>query len=217
MNQVVIKNNDEELTYDLSYDRTELKDLIYEIIKDCSVRKRIRTYIETRKYNKDDILKDIYSTYDLNGNQVYENVDDLKFEPRGKCWEHCDPEPYSFISDRLMSPKLVDFLLGVFYGENIDYEWFSDRKELTEKEDLKMRMEKLDSQINKISNYDTERKIEELKNFGEILQQFNDYPDFDPELLSKYYDKAEKCINLELVQKVTYYKKTLTPPSGKKD
>jgi len=205
--QITIEKNDEKLTYNLSYNETKLIGLIRDIIEDCSVRKRIRTYTETKKIKKDDIYCEIDSISDFNQNQVHQNADDLRFEPKGEYWERGFPEPISFMSDKLMSPKLVGFLENVLNGKDIDYGWFSGRKELNEKANLRIRMKKLDSQINKISNYDTERKIKELENFGYILQQFKDYPDFDFGLLSKYYDKAEKHLKLNLVQKTTYYKK----------
>ena len=64
-----------------------------------------------------------------------------------------------------------------------------------------------DYEINQISNYDTERKMQMLEDFAYMLERLKSIPNFDYEKLSKYYDLAEQAISLELVQETFVYKK----------
>ena len=44
-----------------------------------------------------------------------------------------------------------------------------------------------DYEINQISNYDTERKMQMLEDFAYMLERLKSIPNFDYEKLSKYY------------------------------
>lgn len=209
--EIVINNGNKQSIYELIYDEKMLKSLISEIIKNCSIRKRSKSCIEAR--NCEELEGKINSAVDFNGNKIYENVSDIKVEPIDDpygMWRHNDPSPYSFTSDLLMSPKLVDFLIKIINGEEIDYEWFASRKELSQKQELQSEMQQLDLEVNQISNFDYEAKIEMLKKLSDKLKHYNNIPDFNYELLAKYYDMAEDCIILDLIQETVTYKKKLT-------
>lgn len=209
--EIVINNGNKQSIYELVYDEEILKSLISEIIKNCSIRKRSKSCIEAR--NHKELEEKINSAIDFNGNKIYENVRDIKVEPVDDSygmWRHNDPVPFSFTSDLFISPKLVDFLIKIINGEEIDYEWFASRKELSQKQELDLEMLELDSEINKISNFDTKLKIEMLKKLDDKLKHFNNIPNFNYKLLAKYYDMAKECITLDLIQETVTYQKQLT-------
>ena len=110
----------------------------------------------------------------------------------------------------MVSPKLVSFLLRLKQDKEITYgkyEWFKERKELSEKTKLAMEINAKDCEINQISNYDTERKIQKLHELASLMDRLKSIPDFDYEELSTYYDYADNCISLELVEETIKYKR----------
>lgn len=209
--QIIMNEGNKQAIYELVYDEETLKNLISEIIKNCSIRRRRKSCIEAR--NHKGLEEKINSAIDFNGNKIYENVSDIKVEPVDDpygMWRHNDPVPFSFTSDLLISPKLVDFLIKIINGEEIDYKWFASRKELSQKQELQSEIQHLDLEINQISNFDSETKIEMLKKLSDKVKQFNNIPDFNHELLAKYYDMSEDYISLDLIQETVTYQKKLT-------
>jgi len=209
--QILMNEGNKQLIYELVYDEETLKNLISEIIKNCSIRRRRKSCIEAR--NHKELEEKINSAIDFNGNKIYENVSDIKVEPVDDpygMWRHNDPVPFSFTSDLLISPELVDFLIKIISGEEIDYKWFASRKELNQKHELHLEILELDLEINQISNFETKRKIEMLKKLDDKVKHFNNIPDFNYKLLAKYYDMAKECITLDLIQETVTYKKKLT-------
>lgn len=208
--QIVMNSDNKESIYELVYDEELIRSLISEIITNCSIRKQCKSHFEARTYAE--VENKINSATDWNGNKIFENVGNIKEEPVNDpfdYWRHGDPVPYSFTSDKLLSPKLVDFLINLLNGENIDYEWFTSRKELSVKQELLLEIQKMDSQINKISNFETRIKIDKLEELARRVRDYDDIPEFDYDLLSKYYDIAESYITLELVQETIKYQRTL--------
>lgn len=215
--QIVMNNENKESIYELVYDEETIRGLISEIITNCSIRKQCKSCFEARTYAE--VENKINSATDWNGNKIFENVSNIKEEPVNDpfdYWRHGDPVPYSFTSDKLLSPKLVDFLINLINGENIDYEWFTSRKELSAKQELLLEIQKMDSQINKISNFETRIKIDKLEELARRVHDYDGIPEFDHDLLSKYYDIAESHITLELVQETIKYQRTLKPQTGVK-
>lgn len=215
--QIVMNNENKESIYELVYDEETIRGLISEIITNCSIRKQCKSCFEARTYAE--VENKINSATDWNGNKIFENVSNIKEEPVNDpfdYWRHGDPVPYSFTSDKLLSPKLVDFLINLINGENIDYEWFTSRKELSAKQELLLEIQKMDSQINKISNFETRIKIDKLEELARRVRDYDGIPEFDHDLLSKYYDIAESHITLELVQETIKYQRTLKPQTGVK-
>ena len=210
--QIVMNTENKESIYELVYDEESIRSLISEIITNCSIRKQCKSRFEARTYAE--VENKIKSATDWNGNKIFENVSNIKEEPVNDpfdYWRHGDPVPYSFTSDKLLSPKLVNFLINLLNGENIDYEWFTARKELSVKQELQLEIQKIDSQINEISNFETKRKIDKLEELARRVRDFADIPEFDYDLLSKYYDIAQNCIQLELIQETVKFQKKLTP------
>lgn len=99
--------------------------------------------------------------------------------------------------------------MNILNEKDIDYNWFINRKELNKKEEIQAEIRRIDLEINQISNFDTETKIRMLKELAVKVELLNNIPNFDKELLSKYYDMAESYITLELVQETIKYQKTL--------
>lgn len=208
--QMIMNKGNKQSIYELVYDEETLKSLISEIIKNCSIRRKRKSCIEAR--NHKELEEKINSAIDFNGNKIYENVRDIKVEPVDDpygMWRHNDPVPFSFTSDLLISPELVDFLIKIISGEEIDYKWFASRKELSQKQELRLEIQKLDLEINQISNFASETKIEMLKKLDDKVKHFNNIPDFNYELLAKYYDMAKECITLDLIQETVTYKKLI--------
>ena len=210
--QIVINSENRECIYELVYDEESIRSLISDIIANCSIRKQCKSRFEACSYAE--VKNKINSATDWNGNKIFENVTNINEEPVNDpfdYWRHGDPVPYSFISDKLLSPKLADFLINLINGENIDYEWFTSRKELSVKQELQLEIQKLDSEINKISNFETRIKIDKLEELARRVRDYDGIPAFDYELLSKYYDIAQNCIQLELIQETVKFPKKLIP------
>lgn len=198
--------------YELVFDEEQIKNLRNEIITNCSIRVRGRYRVEAKTH--EGAKKIINSLVDSIGNKIYENVTDIREEQVNDpfdYWRHGDPVPYSFEADALVSPKLVRFLNNLLSGEDefslFKYDNFKDREELSEKSKLHMKILLLDHEISQISNMDTERKIQKLKELALLIELFNDIPNFDYEKLSNYYDLVDKAISLELVQETIKYKR----------
>ncbi len=210
--QIIRKDKNKESTYEIVYDEETIRTLINEIINNCSFRRNQRCCVEARTFEDAKVLID--STVDWNGNKIYENVNDIRAEEINDpfdYWRHGDPRPFSFSTDVLISPELVQFLIKIINGEQIDYEWFESRKELTFKQDKQAKIQLLDSQINEVSNFDTERKIGMLQILAIKVKTYNDIPVFDNSKLSKYYDIAESYIVLDLIQETIKHQRKLTP------
>lgn len=208
--QIVVNRENKELIYELINDEESIKNLISEIIKNCSIRKESKCYIAARTYNEAEAK--INSSTDWNGVKIYENVSNICEEPINDpfdYWRHGDPKTYSFTARKLIIPQLVYFLKDILKGKYINPEWFINREELNKKQELHLEIKKLDYDINQISNFDTERKIKMLKELANKLEYLNNFPNFNYELLSKYYDISEDCIKLELIQETIKYQKKL--------
>lgn len=206
--KIVMNSENKSLTYKLAYNNDLIKELISEIIKNCSIRKRRKYYVEAR--TTEEAKNKISSTINYNGDKIYENVSDITREPVNDpygYWRPGDLVQYSFNSDVLFSPELVNFLINLLNGENIDYEWFANRKELRAKQDLQLEIQRLDSEIDLISNYETKGKIKKLEELDKKIRELFNIPRFDYNLLSKYYDIAGTYIKLELVEETIKYQK----------
>ena len=204
-------NENKESVYELVYNKDNLEGIIYNCIKNCSIRVRGRFTIEAHtKYEAEFLIK---TTVDYIGNKVYKNVSDIRIETHNdeeNYWKQGNYNLYSFEADALVSPKLVSFLISLKQGKEITYgkyEWFKERKELSEKTKLAMEINAKDYEINLISNYDTDRKIQKINELASLMDKLKCIPDFDYEELSTYYDYADNCISLELVQETVKYKR----------
>lgn len=213
--QIVINNENKESIYELIYDKNFIKGLISEIVLNCSFRKKSRYVVQAR--TKEEAENQIASSMFQNEIKTYENVNDIRAEKVDDpfdYWRPGDPRPYSFEAEALVVPELVFYLMNILNGNEIDYDWFKNRKELSKKENIQVEIQRIDSEINEISNFDTEIKIRMLNELAAKVKLLNDTPSFDKELLSKYYDIAESNITLELVQETIKYQRTLKPQNG---
>lgn len=212
--QIVEKKGNRESIYEVVYDQNAIKSLISEIIENCSIRRRTESQINTTENEIEKIKTLVSSIKDWNGNKVHENISGIKRAPLyDPCdyWRIGDPLPYSFTSDELLTPKLVYFLINLLEEKKFDYEGFARRKELNVKKELELEIKKIDSQINEISNFETERKINKLNELASRVSDLNNIPNFDYNLLSKYYDIAEKYIELVLIEEKITYQRKLSP------
>ena len=100
-------------------------------------------------------------------------------------------------------------LINLVNEKEIDYEWFASRKELNEKNKLRLEIEKLDSEINAISNFETERKIRKLEELSRKVHYLDNLPNFNYNLLSRYYDITRTYIQFELIQETVKFPKKL--------
>lgn len=208
--QIIVNTENRESVYEVVYDENVLRDLINNLINDCSIRVRCRSRVQARYVN--DAINKIDSTKDFCGNKIYENVSDIREEPvYDPCdyWRHGDPVPYSFSSDRLFSPELVNFLVNIINEKQVDFDWFTNRTELFKRAKLEDEIKKIDSEINEISNFDTKKKISKLEELERKVNQLENMPAFNYDLLAKYYDMAQNCIKLELVQETIKYQRKL--------
>lgn len=207
--QIVMNTENEESIYELVYDEESIRNLISDIITNCSIRKQCESCFEIM--DRADSVKVNYeiTATDWNGNKIHEKVRNINSKPvYGCCGSYI---LYSFTSDKLLSPKLVEFLIDLLNGKKIDYEWFTSREELSKKQELQLYIQNIDSQINEISNFETKRKIDKLEELAIAVRHFDRISDFDYDLLSKYYDIAQDCIQLKLIQKTFKFQKNLTP------
>lgn len=212
---LVINTDNKESIYELVYNEETIKGLISEIIKNCSFRKKSRYVVQAR--TKEGAESQIISNIFWDEIKTYENVSDIQAEAVNDpfdYWRPGDPRPYSFEAEAIVVPELVRYLMNILNEEEIDYDWFKKRKELSKKEDMQAEIQRLDSEINQTSNFDTETKIRMLEELSVRVKHLNDIPSFDKELLSRYYDIVDECVQLELVQETIKYQRTLKPQTG---
>lgn len=210
--QIIKKEGNRELVYEVVYDESVINRLIYEITDNCSIRVRKKSRVQevAEKY----ALKKIDSMTDYCGNKIYENISELNEEPVYDpldYWRHGDPVPFSFTADTLIVPSLVDFLVRLVKGEEVDFEWFTSRKELSVRESIQTEMMNISNEIDQISNFDTDKKISRLQDLARKIKQFENVPNFNYELLAKYYDVVNKAISLELIQETIVHQRRFTP------
>ena len=208
--QIIVKNGNKETIYELIYDKETIKQLIDDIVKNCSIRKKSRYVVNA--VTIEEAKEQINSSMFCDKIKIYKNVKDIRTEKINDSfdyWRPGDPRPYSFEAEALVVPELVYYLMDILNESDIDYNWFKNRKELTRKEKIQLEKQKIDAEINKISNFDTENKIRKLNDLKIAVEILNDIPNFNKDLLAKYYDIAESYIKLELVQETIKYQKQL--------
>ncbi len=199
--QIVINDENRELTYELNFDREKIINLIDEIVEKCAFRKNGRYFVDARTMNEAE--RKIINNMFWKDIKTYENFSDIKMEDvedEYDYWRPGDPRPYSFEAEAIVVPDLVIYLMNVLNGKSIDYNWFAKREELHKKDVAMKKIQLLDSEINKISNFDWNKKMQMLEEFASIVKCFRNIPNFDNEILSNFYDKVESCIKLELIQ-----------------
>lgn len=205
---VVINKENKQSIYKLTYDEEQIKKLINTVINLCSIRRKGRYIVQA--CSKKEAEEQINSTKTWNDINIYENVSDIVRETVNDpfdYWRPGDPSPYSFEAEALFVPELVTYLIDIINGENIDYDEFIARSELNRKQEIELKIQKLDLEINNISNFDTKRKIAKLEELATQVKFLNEVPNFDYDLLSKYYDIAESYMELELLQETVTYPK----------
>lgn len=208
--KVVINTDNKESVYELLFDERVIKNLIDEIIKNCSFRNKSRYIVEAR--TKNDAERLIENDIFWKEIKTYENISDIRAEEvndPNDYWRPGDPRLYSFEAEAIIVPELVIYLMDILNGNDIDYEWFINRKELHKKDDMMNKIHALDLVINQTSNFNWETKIRMLNEFAVEFKRFKDIPNFDKELLTKYYLMVENSIKLDLVEETIKYKKRL--------
>lgn len=210
--QITKIQDNKESIYELVYDRTEIYNLAKEIATNCSIRVFQKCYVTAN--TRDEAKSIIENALDISGKKIYGNVGYIEQEPVNDpfdYWRPGDPVTFSFMADKLVVPKIVNFLLDLFDNHDIDYDWFTNRSEITKKDEIKTTINNLQDEVNKLDYDQVNLRIEMLTKLADLLKGYETLPKFDYELLSSYYDKAEELINLELLQETTYYRKSLIP------
>lgn len=205
--EIVRNEGNRELVYELVYDYDKVIMLIKEIIENCSITKRDRFVVEARAWQVEDVINNsiVFPNF-----KMYSNVSDIKEEPiNDPCdyWRHGDPRPYSFLADKLIVPELVHFLIKILNNESVDFDWFENTKELSRKKDLDLEIINFDLEIRKVSNFETEKKIDMLTELNRKVKVLKNIPEFDYDVLAGYYAKAKEVVKLELVQETIKYRK----------
>lgn len=208
--QIVIKNDNKESIYEMIFDEQNIRNLIDEIIENCSFRKKGRyvVYARSKEAARIKIENEIF----WKEIKTYEKICDFRaedFHDPNNYWRPGDPRPFSFEAEAIVAPELVYYLMNILKGENIDYNWFVNREELHKKEKIKTQIQKIDSEINHMSNFNWETKIKMLEELGTKVKHLNELPNFDNEILDKYYSLVENSIKLELLQETIKYSKKL--------
>ena len=138
--EIVKTSENKESVYELVYEENTIKELISEIITNCSIRVRGRYRVEAKTLEEAE--DKINASIDLIGNKVYENVSDIRGEEVYDTFDYCFLPihvSYIFEADALVSPKLVEFLNKLLSDEEItfrEYELFKERKEVFRKDEL---------------------------------------------------------------------------------
>ena len=205
---VVINKENKQSIYKLTYDEEQIKELINTIINDCSIKRKGRYIIEA--HSKKEAEEQIYSATTWNGINIYENVSDIVRETVNDpfdYWRPGDPVPFSFEAEALFVPELVNYLIDILNDNNDTYDEFIARSELSIKQNTELKIQKLDLEINNISNFETKRKIAKLEELATNIKFLNELPNFDYDLLSRHYDMAESYMELELLQETVTYPK----------
>ena len=194
-----MENIENQTSIELVYDEELIRELICDIIKDCSYRET-RTDYRTVGRTYRNAYDEIKSATNLNGDKIYENI--CNFFGTGE-YRSGEGEIFIFRADALFSPQLVTFLMDMINGEEVDYNWFINREEIKEKEKVELAIKQLDEKINGISNFQTEWKIMKLKDLAWYLNKLESLSKVDYDVLNRYYDLAEQYISVGLVQEKT--------------
>ncbi len=237
-NLTTIKTENTESLYEIEFDPEELKSLIKEIYEKCSIRCEARTEFDTNDPALSISL--FSNMMDIYGNKLHENIRNVKSLPVDDpedYWRNGDEVPYEITSDKLFTPLLAYFLTGILHGKysddnrvdyaqewsiwtpesthlhhfvNMNYDWFKNREELKERDKVQGKIFQLNNEINSMSNFDIDKKIAKLEELRSLIAEAELIPEFDPNLLSEYYDRAEKCLHLNLIQETRFYGRKLT-------
>lgn len=114
---------------------------------------------------------------------------------------------YSYEAGKLFSPQLVAFLINMINGDKVNYNWFINREEIKAKERAESKVKAFDTEINNISNFQTQLKILKLQHLEKCVKELDFLAKFDYEKLSSYYDLAEQYIGVGLVQDTNEFQK----------
>lgn len=201
-----MENIENQTSIKLVYDEQLIRELISDIIKNCSYRERISGTIIGRTLRSAENA--IISATNFNGDPIYVNVCNF-FELPDYVSE--ERSRYSYEADKLFSPQLVAFLINMINGDKVNYNWFINREEMKAKERAESKVKALDAEINNISNFQTQLKILKLQHLEKCVKELDFLAKFDYEKLSSYYDLAEQYIGVGLVQDTNGFQKKLTP------
>lgn len=203
-----MEKTENQTSIDLVYEEQLIRDLISDIIINCSYRekrKKLYAYGQTYREAHDEVV----SLTNFNGDRIFENV--CNFFATGGYRAGWGVE-FVFQANELCSPQLVTFLIDMISGEKVDYNWFINREELKKKEELESKIKQLDEEINVISNFQMELKIKKLTDLAWYVDRLDSLNKMNFEKLSNYYDLAEQYISVGLAQETVGFQKKLTPP-----
>lgn len=197
--------------YEIVFDKKEVEDLILEIVEKCSFKVKKNIVLNDFAIGKDaekDVISNLKRKKDITGKPIYEHIYDVKIFANmdGDYWRHGDPYDVSFTAIVNYTPSLVYILQNLISGIN-SYEELLNYQNSNELIDIKCQLANMDEEINNISNYEPEEKINCLKKMKEMLDFAYLNMDFDTNLLYELYLKAKSLFKMELVEERKIYKK----------
>lgn len=199
--------------YEIVFDKKEVEDLILEIVEKCRFKIKKNIVLNDFANGKDSekyVISDLKRKKDITGKLIYEHIYDVNIYANidGDYWRHGDPYDVSFTATVNYLPNLVHILQNLISGIN-SYEELLNYQYSSELIDIECQLAIMDEEINNISNYDPDKKIDCLKRMKEMLDFAKLNKDFDTKLLYELYLKAKSLFKLELVEERKIYKKEI--------
>ena len=188
-----------EKTYLVSYDKDKLRSLLNEIVKNCSYEISGKFVIYNFGYIKVDFKNNlIISGMELpNGVCMYKNIKDIYPSKVKDMYSSYDA--IAILGTKVEVPMLAYIIRDILADDdnsiNLLFEYEADEELIP----IMERIASLNSDILKISNFDFDRKINELYNLKKLCEKKKNKQYFNLELLNKYYVRAISLIDLQLV------------------
>lgn len=212
---IILEKKEENKTYiyEIIFDKKEVADLMFEIAEKCRFKIKKNIVLNDFAIGKDSekyVISDLKRKKDITGKSIYEHIYDVNIFANidGNYWTHGDPYNVSFTAVVNYLPSLVQILKNLINGIN-SYEELLNYQNSSELIDIECQLANMDEEINNISNYDPEEKINCLKRMKEMLDFAKLNKDFDTKLLYELYLKAKSLFKLELVEERKIYKKEI--------
>lgn len=198
----VERTDDIEKVYSVHYDGEKLKKLLDEIVRKASYRVDGSFTASSSNVVKTD--GNIFiSDEDLpNGDHVYENIEDVYYFPSESSYGY-HSDSIGFNGTKVISPELAYIIKKILSNKSkgiyelINYRNHDDLIPIDKK------IENAEMNVNRISNFDFENKINALKILKKHCEDKEENRYFDVALLNHYYSQAISLFELHLISEKT--------------
>ncbi len=194
-----------ERVYEISFDTEKLNKLLNEIIRKTGY-KEVGTFKESCNYQ---FVDDTFITNPRLPNGDYMYVDVQKIY---RVSNHLRG-PYDMYKDAIMVegtkivvPELAHIISGILMNEPDSIYMLLNYLNNEELISIDEQIASVDNEINNLSYYDFDKRIEALKHLKALHEARRDMRFFDVELLKEYYDQVLSLLELQLIKETSIKK-----------